>query len=113
MAQSPAAEFTIKPELRLCQVGDELGYFHTWEQVSTVLDPSPLRGGHPGGTISQMYALVEFGDGVKRVQPYEVKFVDEQNDILSEFNKFFHSDNFASRNKRLAEIWRKQSESHN
>ena len=82
MSQPPASEFTIRPELRLCQVGDELGYFHTWEQVSSVLDPSPLRGGHPGGTVAQMYAIVEFADGVKRVQPYEVKFVDEQNDIL-------------------------------
>ena len=89
MAQSPTAEFTFRPKLRLCQVGDELGYFHTWEQVSSVLDPSPLRGGHPGGTVAQMYAIVEFADGVKRVQPYEIKFVDEQNDILKTLKSGF------------------------
>ena len=30
---------------RLCQVGDELGQFHIWEQWSNVVDASHLRGG--------------------------------------------------------------------
>lgn len=37
-----------------------------------------MIGGHPGGTVSQVYAIVEFADGtVKRVQPYDVQFIDE------------------------------------
>lgn len=80
-------ELTYSPELRLCKVGDELGYFHAGEQTSSVLEPSIMRGGHPGGVVAQMYALVEFPDGVKRVQPWEVKFIDEQNDILRMLNE--------------------------
>lgn len=54
---------------RLCQVGDELGQFHIWEQWSNVVDASPLRGGHPGGQIGQVYGIVEFKDGVRRIDP--------------------------------------------
>lgn len=107
----PKMELTYAPELRLCKVGDELGYFHAWEQTSSVLEPSMLRGGHPGGTVVQMYALVEFADGVKRVQPYEVKFVDEQNDILKMLNQKFDTnsdpDVIEKWNKSLIEIWQK------
>lgn len=41
--------FEIKWETRLCEIDEELGYFHTWEQWSNVVDASPLRGSHPGG----------------------------------------------------------------
>lgn len=37
--------FKIKWETRLCEVDEELGYFHTWEQWSNVVNASPLRGG--------------------------------------------------------------------
>ena len=58
-------EFTT----RFCEVKGELGYFHLWEQWSNVVDASPLRGGHPGGQIGQVYGIVEFRDGVRRVDP--------------------------------------------
>ena len=46
-----------------------------------------MIGGHPGGTVSQVYAIVEFADGtIKRVQPYDVQFIDEENDILKAWN---------------------------
>lgn len=77
---------TFEPELRLCKVGDQLGYFHTWEQWSDVIAPSLMRGGHQGGVISQMYALVEFTDGVKRVQPCDIKFIDKNNIFLAKIN---------------------------
>ena len=68
---------------RLCKVGDELGYFHTWEQWSNAIDASPLRGGHPGGQNSQVYGIVEFVDGVRRIEPIRIKFCDEANAILN------------------------------
>lgn len=87
MMPEPRLALTYRPELRLCKVGDELGYFHIWEQTSDVIAPSPMRGGHQGGVVAQMYALVEFADGVKRVQPYDVKFVDEDNEYLTRMNE--------------------------
>ena len=86
----PKYNYIYGPKLRLCQVGEELGYFHIWEQTSSVVEPSLMVGGHPGGTVAQVYALVEFSDGsIRRVQPYEVKFVDETHDILQANKRFF------------------------
>lgn len=64
---------------RLCEVKGELGYFHLWEQWSNVVDASLLRGGHPAGQIGQVYGIVEFKDGVRRVDPESIKFCDEKN----------------------------------
>lgn len=64
---------------RLCEVKGELGYFHLWEQWSNVVDASLLRGGHPAGQIGQVYGIVEFKDGVRRVDPVSIKFCDEEN----------------------------------
>ena len=79
--------FKIKWETRLCEVDEELGYFHTWEQWSNVVNASPLRGGHPGGNVGQVYGIVEFKDGVRRVDPVKINFCDEQNAILAEMAK--------------------------
>ena len=64
---------------RLCEVKGELGYFHFWEQWSNVVDASLLLGGHPAGQIGQVYGIVEFKDGVRRVDPVSIKFCDEEN----------------------------------
>lgn len=72
---------------RLCEVKGELGYFHLWERWSNVIDASPLRGGHPAGQIGQVYGIVEFKDGVRRVDPVSIKFCDEENAILCEMAK--------------------------
>lgn len=32
-------------------------------QISTVIDPSPMIGGHPGGVIAYPVAVVDSGDG--------------------------------------------------
>lgn len=77
----------IKWETRLCEVNGELGYFHCWEHWSNVIDASPLRGGHPGGQIGQVYGIVEFTDGVRRVDPAKIKFCDEENALLAEMAK--------------------------
>ena len=49
---------------RLCEVKGELGYFH------------------PAGQIGQVYGIVEFKDGVRRVDPVSIKFCDEENAAL-------------------------------
>ena len=67
---------------RLCEVKGELGYFHLWEQWSNVVDASLLRGGHPAGQIGQVYGIVEFKDGVRRVDLASIKFCDEENAAL-------------------------------
>lgn len=77
----------IRHETRLCQVDGELGYFHTWEHWSNVVDSSPLRGGHPGGQVGQVYGIVEFKDSVRRVDPSKIKFCDEINANLCEMEK--------------------------
>lgn len=65
-------------ELRLCDVKGELGYFHCWEQWSNVVAPSPMIGGYPGGTVSHVYGIVEFCDGIRRVDPTDIFFCDEK-----------------------------------
>ena len=77
----------IKWETRLCEVNGELGYFHCWEHWSNVIDTSPLRGGHPGGQIGQVHGIIEFTDGVRRVDPSKIKFCDEENALLAEMAK--------------------------
>ena len=77
----------IKQERRLCTVNGEVGYFHTWEQYSKPLEASPLVGGAPAGIFSKIFGIVEFEDGIRRVDPTGIKFCDEENEMLSMFNK--------------------------
>ena len=79
-------DIEVKLETRLCKVGDEYGYFHTWEQYSVPIPESPLIGGAPAGVVAQVFGIVEFADGVKRVQPYEIVFCDEQSDTIAQLN---------------------------
>ena len=74
--------FEIQQERRLCEVDDQLGYFHCWESYADVIAPSLMQSGHPGGQYSRVFAIVEFAEGVKRVDPTEVKFVDDKNQEL-------------------------------
>lgn len=69
-------------ETRLCEVNGELGYFHIWELFSKPLKASPLIGGEPAGVFSQIFGIVEFSDGVRRVDPTKIKFCDEENAAL-------------------------------
>lgn len=34
-------------------------------------------GGHPGGQLAAVYAIVEFDDGVRRVSIADIQFTDE------------------------------------
>lgn len=89
MAEYKGMKMTIEHELRLCEVNGELGYFHTWEQWSNVVDASPLRGGHPGGVVARVYGIVEFKDRVERVSPNRIKFCDEINAVLTSMTEVF------------------------
>lgn len=83
------AELSVQIELksRLCQVDEELGYFHAWEHYSKPLEASPLIGGALAGVFSKIFGIVEFSDGVRRVDPSKIVFCDEENEILSEMEK--------------------------
>lgn len=72
-------DFNIRYETRLCKVKGELGLFHCWEHWTNVIGASALRGGHTGGQVGQVYGIVEFKDGVRRVEPTSVHFCDETN----------------------------------
>ena len=77
----------VKKELRLCKVNEELGYFHCWEQYADVMDPGLTVGSHPGGQYHRVFGIVEFNDGIKRVGPEKIKFIDEYNASLVAMNK--------------------------
>lgn len=47
----------------------------------------PEIGEAPAGVFSKMFGIVEFSDGVRRVDPSEIVFCDEENEILSEMEK--------------------------
>lgn len=71
----------INNKLRLCEVGGELGYFHCWEQYITTV------GSTSGTQISRVYAVIEFPNRVQRVDPIDMKFVDETNHFLGSMNR--------------------------
>lgn len=78
----------IRWETRLCEVDGRPGYFHTWEQFSKPVEASPLIGGPPVGVIAQVFGVVEFSDGVQRVEPYKIKFRDEENACLNNYEEW-------------------------
>ena len=73
---------------RLCRVDGKYGYFHIWELYSQPVEANLLVGGAPAGTFSRVYGIVEFDDGVRRVDPTDIEFCDECNSILYNFNKY-------------------------
>lgn len=51
--------------------------FHLFAPVAEVIAPSNLRGGHNGGQLAGIHALVEFSDGtLATVDPSRVRFLD-------------------------------------
>ena len=76
--------FVVQQERRLCEVDGRLGYFHCWEQYATTV---PQIGSLPGGQESHVFGIVEFADGVQRLNPTRIKFVDDQNRELELLEK--------------------------
>lgn len=81
--------FEFTQRLRPCMVKvdkdtEVKGLFHYLEQLSEVVYPSPLKGGHPGGQISRAFAVVEYEDGrMGRVEVDKIRFLDN---IFSEYS---------------------------
>ena len=84
----PFNDLKICWETRICEVDGRPGYFHTWEQFSKPVEGSILIGGPPAGVFAQVFGIVEFADGVQRVEPYKIKFSDENNAELNAYEKW-------------------------
>lgn len=64
---------------RLCRVRGRKAIFHRWTEIATVVEPSLLVGGSPGGQTNITLAIVEYKNGkVEQVYPGEIKFLDTQ-----------------------------------
>lgn len=63
---------------RPCLVNGEYGHFHVWEQWSEPVGESLLVGGPPAGVIQRVFGIVEFPDGIRRIDPVLIKFVDQE-----------------------------------
>ena len=63
------SDITIPYETRLCMIDGKVGYLHCFEHYSDKQH-------------SQIYGIVEFSDGVERVDPLKIKFIDEDHASL-------------------------------
>lgn len=70
----------VNLELRPCMVnGCKKALFHTWEQHSEIIPPSPMVGGDNGGVCSFLMGIVELEDGqVIKVHPNTIRFLDNK-----------------------------------
>lgn len=63
--------------VRPCLVGNRKALFHTWEQFANVIAPAAMIGGHPGGQVAQVFAIVEYEDGtVSQEHASSIRFLD-------------------------------------
>lgn len=79
-------------KLVFCKVGEEYGYFHTWEYYSKPLPTSPFVGDEPAGVFSQVFGIVEFYDGVRRIDPVRITFLDEVPKELMDIKKYIEEE---------------------
>lgn len=67
--------------------GDVKALFHRWGETSSIIPTSPMVGGHGGGVVRGMVAIVEFEDGtVAEISPQYIRFLYSPHDQY-EFNK--------------------------
>lgn len=74
------------PERRICmvetyksEVKEKRAFFHLFTTSAYPIEPSILKGGHPGGQVSKPVAIVEYEDGtVDTVEPERVRFLDTE-----------------------------------
>lgn len=69
----------VQAERRYCKVHGQFGYFHCWEHYSKPVPAGLTIGSPPAGVISQVFGIVEFDDGVRRIEPFDITFCDEEN----------------------------------
>lgn len=101
---------TVGMETRLCIVNGKVGHFHVWEHYSKPLPASPLVGGEPAGVLSQIFGIVEFEDGTRRVDPTKIIFRDEDTDFLYQINKDEDAKNRIIQGPSAKETDKKQSQ---
>ena len=80
MAAINNLNWNVHWDTRDCEVDGRYGYFHMWEQYSEVIPT--------GEVIAQVTGIVEFEDGVARVEPTKIKFTDQKHADLAMVNKF-------------------------
>lgn len=70
--------------IRTCRYNDKNYLFHCFEQRSYIVSPSIAVGGHSGGQVSGLFALIEDKKGnIFRVDPTAIVFTD------NEFRNYF------------------------
>lgn len=68
----------IVVNLRPCLVNGEKALFHRWVDQAYIVHPSPLKGGHPGGQVWNVFGLVEMENGqVMEVPSCNIQFTDD------------------------------------
>ena len=62
--------------LRRCTVDGKPKYFHRWMEKAWIVAPSPLVGGHEGGVVKGVFAIVEDVETrtIEQVPPDAIKF---------------------------------------
>lgn len=74
----------IQVELRPCYVNvkkdkKQKALFHSWSFESSIVEPSLMIGGHPGGTVTCTMAIVELENGhVIITPPSSIQFLDNK-----------------------------------
>lgn len=72
---------TTKAELRPCIADGRKALFHRWCDRCEVVAPSLMKGGHSGGEVRWVAAIVEYEDGTcGTVQPSDIRFLDNQHE---------------------------------
>lgn len=68
----------IEYAVRQCKVKGKNAFFHRWSEVSDVLMPSAMVGGHKGGEVKKTLGIIEYVDDgtVHECYPNEIQFLD-------------------------------------
>ena len=78
-SMSALTNIEITQEVRTCLADGKPALFHKWCDVSEIIAPSCLRGGHQGGVASDTLALVEYEDGsTAQIHCTKIKFTDNR-----------------------------------
>lgn len=68
----------LEAELRPCKANGKNAFFHRWSEVSNVLMPSAMVGGHNGGEVKKTLGIIECVDDgtVHECFPNQIQFLD-------------------------------------
>ncbi len=72
----------MRNNLRVCTVDGRKAYFHCWEDKAEIIPPAAGTGGHCGGVVRCILAIVEYIDDgtVQEVYPSRIVFEHERKD---------------------------------